>query len=206
MFPVFEIAEPFASITEVTSVPLSTMILLKAEAELPLIVLFVAPLKVTDPVLALNVPLFVQLPLTSRLIVGLKVSVPPLFIVRLKQTGGGGPASTVTVVPFSIITSSDAVGTTRLTHVFGSLQSPPVPVEVIVASVLETADLPVLFDNVFDLSSYAERPFEICCAYPFRQKNERRKREISEVKILRMGKPIAVSRFIFWGAVVFLEV
>ena len=45
-----------------------------------------------------------------------------------------------------------------------------------------------------------------CCACTPTVKNERRKREITEVKILRMGKPIAVSRFIFWGAVVFLEV
>ena len=46
----------------------------------------------------------------------------------------------------------------------------------------------------------------IVCALTPPPKNERRNKEISEAKILRNGKPMAVSRFIFWGAVVFLEV
>ena len=67
---------PLASRTEVTSVPLFTIILLNAEEELPLMVLFVAPLKVTEPLPAVKAPLLVQLPFTSRLIPELKVSVP----------------------------------------------------------------------------------------------------------------------------------
>jgi len=46
----------------------------------------------------------------------------------------------------------------------------------------------------------------MCCALTPTVKKERRNKEKNEAKILRNGKPIAVSRFIFWGAVVFLEV
>ena len=67
MFPVLECALPSASRTEVISEPLLTMISWKAEAAVPLIVLSVAPLKVTEPVPALNMLLLVQSPYMLRL-------------------------------------------------------------------------------------------------------------------------------------------
>ena len=71
---------PLASRTEVTSVPLFTIILLNAEGEMPDIVLFDTPLKVTEDEFAVKVPLLVQSPFISRLMVGLKVSVPLIVI------------------------------------------------------------------------------------------------------------------------------
>jgi hypothetical protein len=67
--PVFERAfAAFASIIKPALVPLSITILLKAVAELPLMILFVAPLKLTVSVNepALNTPLFVQSPYMLR--------------------------------------------------------------------------------------------------------------------------------------------
>ena len=133
MFPVFERAPVLASITDVTSVPLFIIILLKAE--LPLIVLFAVPLKVTEPEPAFNVPLLTQLPFTSRLIPALKARVPPLFMVRFKQVAGKG-LSTVTVAPFTIVTSSPKVGTTPPTHVLPVFHNPPATVDVIDVAVL----------------------------------------------------------------------
>src|SRR5258706_16019313 len=97
------------------------MMLLKGEGEIPPIVVFPDPLKLTEPVPALNVPLLSQLPFTSRLIVGLKLSEPPTLIVMFKHAVA---TSTLTTVPAAIITSSLRPGTPAPPQVFGSLQSP----------------------------------------------------------------------------------
>ena len=130
-FPVLEITpvDTIDSITEVIATPLFTIILLNAEAALPLIVLLAVPLKLTDPVPALNVPLFTQSPFTSRLIPALKFRVPPALINIPKHPA----VFTLTVTGPAIITASPATGTSPPTQVVDALHNPPVPSDVIVA-------------------------------------------------------------------------
>src|SRR5947207_6489906 len=116
--------EPFASRTELTSAPLSIIMLLKAVGELPLTVLLVDPLKLTAPLPALNVPLLVQCPAISSVAPAPKTREPFGLIVILAQEGAGGPASTVTVVPPAIITSSVGPGTTPQLQVAGLFHAP----------------------------------------------------------------------------------
>ena len=120
IFPVFETA-PVASRTDEMSIPLVTIMSLKAELELPLIVLIPAPLKLTDavPVPALKVPLFVKSPLTSRLML-LLISSSPL-IVSFPEAAA---ASTVTIVPAPMVTSSPAPGMPAPPHVAALFHKP----------------------------------------------------------------------------------
>ena len=129
IFPVLEsVPAPFASRTKDVLLPLSTIIFLKVEEELPLIVLFVPPLKVTVPAPASNVPLFVQSPFTSRLTPPLKLRIP--LIVRLEQDE---LTSITTVDPLVIVTSSLTPGITPPTQVVVEFQLPPAAVDEICA-------------------------------------------------------------------------
>ena len=129
IFPVLDIIPiPFASRTDDILVPLLTKMVLKAEAEFPLIVLFADPLNVTVPVPALRVPSFVQSPFISRLILALNERVPLIVILLHVEA-----ASTVTVDVFTMITSFVAVGRIPPTHVAVELQLPPAAVEEICA-------------------------------------------------------------------------
>jgi hypothetical protein len=122
MSPELEILPaPFASIMDETSIPLLMVISLKFVADEPLMVPLIAPANVTDPDAAVNAPLFVKLPSTSRLEVPEKFNVPPLLIVKLLLAEF---TSTVTVKLLSIITSVLEPGTALPCQMLGSLQLP----------------------------------------------------------------------------------
>ncbi len=90
----------------------------------------VEPEKETVPLVPeLKVPLLSQSPVTVSVVELLTTKDPPPLIVILWQVTS---LSTVIVVPFAIITSSPAPGTTPPTQLVGSLHNPPVETDVIV--------------------------------------------------------------------------
>ena len=83
---------------------------IKSSWRVPPIVVFAAPLNLTVPVPALNVPLLVQCPATSSVVPALKTREPFVLIAMSVQVGAGDPASMVTVVPPAMITLSAGPG------------------------------------------------------------------------------------------------